>query len=179
MADPVSLTAISLATTAATGGVSAYGAVQGGKSKQAMYNYQAGIAAMNTQVAKQNADYAIRVGESQAQAEGLKVKQQVGSTIANRGASGLDVNKGSNARVVQSVEEVGEHNESVIRSDAAKRAYGYEVEAASATAQGVVYRMAGDDARRAGDINALGSILGTAGSVSSKWSDAKTRGIFT
>jgi hypothetical protein len=177
--DPVTLTAISIGTTAAAGGVSAFGALSGGASKKAMYQYQAGIADTNSKIAKQNADYAIRVGESQAMTQGLKTRQQVGTAIATRGASGLDVNKGSNARVVQSVEMVGEHNEAIIRSDAAKRAYGYEVEAASATANATIARMAGDDASKAGTISALGSILGTAGSVSSKWVDAEQRGIFS
>jgi len=176
--DPVSLTAISIGATAAGGAVSGIGALSSGASKQSMYNYQSGIAVQNSLIAKQNADYAIRVGEQQAQAEGLKVRQQVGSTVANRGASGLDVNTGSNAKVVQSVEEVGEDNVAVIRSDAAKRAYGYKVEANQATTQGQLYRMAGEDASRAGTISALGSILGTAGSVSSKWLDANQRGIF-
>lgn len=179
MADPVTLTVASMAMTAAAGGVAAYGAEQAGKSKKAMYDYQSAIAVRNADIAKQNADYAVRVGETQAQAQGMKTRFQVGSTIANRGASGLDVNKGSNARVVESVQEIGEHDASVIRSDAAKRAYGYEVEAANATAQGQVYTMAGEDAKRAGDISAISTILGTAGSVAGKWSDASTRGIFS
>lgn len=168
---------VSIAATVAGGAVSAYGQQQAGKSKQAMYNYQSAIATRNAEIAKQNADYAVRVGETQAQAQGMKTRFAVGSTIASRGASGLDVNRGSNARVVESVQEIGEHDASVIRSDAAKRAYGYEVEAANATAQGEVYTMAGEDAKRAGDIGAVSTIIGTAGSVADKWTGAKTRGI--
>lgn len=178
MASPGALAGGSMALSGASSIVGAYGAYKSGQAKQQMYEYQSAIALRNADIAKQNADYSVRVGETQAQAQGMKTRFAVGSTIASRGASGLDVNRGSNARVVESVQEIGEHDASVIRSDAAKRAYGYEVEAANATAQGQVYQMAGDEAYSAGKIQAISTLLGGAGSVSSKWGDANQRGIF-
>lgn len=177
--DPVSLTAISLGTTALGGAVNAYGQYQSGQAKSGMYQYQSAVAQINSQIAKQNADYSKMVGETQAQAKGMETRYRLGQARVARGASGLDVNRGSNPRVFESIKSVGEHDAAVIRSDSAKRAYGYEVEAMNASAQGQVYRAAADDASRSGKIGAIGSILGTAGSVSSKWLDARTRGIFT
>lgn len=169
MADPVSLAVGSMAISAVSGGVSAYGASQSAKAKAQMANYQAGIAQMNAKIAQQNADYAKEVGETRAQQVGMQTRYQVGQARVARGASGLDVNTGSNPRVIESVEEIGQHNEAITRADAAKRAYGYEVEAANATAQGTVYQMQAQNEEEAGKINVASTLLGTAGSVSDKW----------
>lgn len=179
MADPVSIIAIGSTVASVAGGVvSAIGSKQAGDSKAAMYNYQAGVAQLNTQIAKQNADYAINAGEVEAQQSGMKTRAIVGTTLAQQGASGLAVGTGANAKVVQSEKEVGEEDVGIIRSNAAKRAYGYEVEATQATAQGGLDTMAASDAKSAGDINAISSLLGTAGSVSSKWIQGNKVGLF-
>lgn len=176
--DPVSLTVASMAMTAGGGATQAYGQAQAGKSSNQMYQYRAAVFDVNRQIAEQNADYAIKVGETQAQQAGMEGRHKVGGIIAKAGASGFDVNTGSKSRVVESVQEIATHNQAVIRSDAAKRAYDHRVQAYEATTQGQIYRRAGADAESAGKINALGTILGTAGSVGSKWLDAKQRGIF-
>src|ERR1700689_761919 len=120
--DPVSLTAISLAASAAGGGVSAFGALEQGKSQGAIYNYQAGVANLNSQIAKQNADYAVASGEVQAQESGMRTRQQVGGIIAQQGAGGLAIGGGSNARVVSSQQQVGQEDQALIRSNAARAA---------------------------------------------------------
>ena len=176
--DPVSLTAISLAASAAGGGVSAFGALEQGKSQAAMYNYQAGVANLNSQIAKQNADYAVASGEVQAQESGMRTRQQVGGIIAQQGAGGLAIGGGSNARVVSSQQQVGQEDQALIRSNAARTAYGYEVQGVQDTAQAALDTTAATNAKTAGDISAFGSILGTAGSVSSKWLQASQSGAF-
>lgn len=178
MADPFSLTAISLGATALGGGVSALGQIMGGRSQAAMFQYQSGIAAMNAQIAKQNADYAIATGEVSAQEAGMKTRAQMGQTVAQQGAGGLAVGSGSNARVVTSELALGQEDQALIRSNAAKQAYGYEVGAAQATAQSQLYGTAASQAKTAGMVGAAGSILSAAGSVSSKWLDATRQGVF-
>lgn len=175
MADPVSLAVIGIASSAAAGGVSALGASSAASSKAQMYQYQAGISAMNTKIAQQNSDYALETGETKAQQVGMETRYQVGQARVARGASGLDVNTGSNEKVIESVEEIGQHNEAITRSDAAKRAYGYQVEAAQSTAQGQLYEMSASDAITAGKYQVASSLLGSAGSVSDKWLSAGSK----
>lgn len=176
--DPVTLTGISMATTALGGGISALGQLQGGKASQAMYEYRAGVADVNRIIAEQNADYDLKVGEAQAQRVGMEGRYKVGQQVARASGSGIDVNVGSKARVIESVHEIAQHDQAVVRADAAKRAYDHRVQAMEHTAQGQLYRAAGAQSRTAGEYSALGSILGTAGSVASKWTDARMRGIF-
>jgi len=92
MADPISLSALAIggmAASAAGGVVSALGQVMGGQSQGNMYTYQAGVAQMNTQIAKQNADYARVAGEVSAQESGMKTRAMVPRTPARSTPSRL------------------------------------------------------------------------------------------
>jgi hypothetical protein len=167
--DPVSLAVVSIGSTLIGGGVSAMGAAYQGQAQANAYNYQAGVAAMNQQIARQNADYSIKTGEIQAQQEGMKTKARVGGIIAQQGASNLDVNSGSAREVADSAEKLGQYGEGVIRTDAAKRAYGYEVEATNLGAQSQLYRTAATTSQTAADYRVAGTLLGTSTSVADKW----------
>lgn len=178
MADPVSLTAISLGASALGGVVSAGGAIAGGQSQAAMYQYQAGVAQMNQQIMKQNADWAVASGEVSAQEKGMETRYKIGETIAQQGAGGLAIGSGSQGRVVDSERQLGQYDEALIRSNAARQAYGYEVEAAKFGAESQLDTMAASTSRTSGYLKAFGSLLGTAGSVSSKWLQAGQSGVF-
>ncbi len=176
--DPVSLGAVGMGASALGGIVGAAGNIMSGNASKQMYDYQAGIAQMNKNIALQDATYARAVGESEAQKSGMATRFTLGKIISAQSGSGIDVTSGSNKAVQESTQAIGTHDEAVIRSTAAKRAYGYEVEAAQDTAQGQVYQMAGRNAQTAGQIGAATSILGSVSSVSSKWLDAKRVGIY-
>jgi len=170
--------AVSIGSSVAGGINSAEGARAKGQAGQDMYNYKAAVAQVNKQIAEQNADYAFKVGEVQAQQSGMKTRAAVGSSRVQGGASGLDVNKGSKAAVTQSVQDVGGFEQAIIRSNASKKAYNYKVEATNLDAQGNLDLMAGVNAKRAGEIDATSSILGTISSVSTKWLGFKNAGVF-
>jgi len=167
MADPIS--AIAIGSTVLGGITSAAGSVYSGTASANMYTYQAGVAQANKAISLQNADYAKAVGEVQAQQAGMAEAQEVGKTKAVQGASGVDVNVGSAKLVRDSEAEIGEYNQALIHSDAAKRAYGYDVEAMNQQSQSDIYKMSASKSQTAGYLGAAGSLLGTAGSVSSKW----------
>lgn len=155
-------------------GVSAYGQASAGEASASMYAYKAGIAKINAQIARQNADYARATGEVEAQQSGMQTRYQIGQTEATQAKSGLDVNRGSAELVRESEAEVGQENEAIIRSNAARRAYGYEVEAVKDTAEGTLDQMASSQSRQAGYIAAAGSIISGASSVASKWTQYGT-----
>jgi hypothetical protein len=167
-----------LALTALGGITSAVGSIFGGQANAAMYNYQAGIAQMNAQIAKQNAAYEGALGEVQAQQQGMKTRSVISQTRANQGAGGLDVNTGTNAAVRTSELTLGQYDQAVIRSNAARRAYGFEVEASQDVAQAGAYRSAASTSQTAGLLGAFTSILGAGGSFASKWQQGKGAGLF-
>ena len=81
----------------------------------------------------------------------------------------MDVSSGSNALVQKSEYDIGQQDIATIRSNAAKRAYGYSVAGVQYAAESTLDKYKGDQAETAGDINALASLIGGSGSVSSKW----------
>src|SRR5215472_14392606 len=118
MADP--FTIVALGATVIGGLTSAAGSVSSGNAQAAAFQYQSGVAQMNQQIVKQNADYAIATGEVDAQRQDLQTRFKTGQTVAQQGASNIAVGSGSNSRVVQSEREIGAQDSAIIRSDAAK-----------------------------------------------------------
>jgi hypothetical protein len=170
-----------------------------------MSDYQAGIAMMNKKLAMQQADYARTVGEVSAEQAGMKARQEMGATKAAQAASGINIDSGSPVDVRTSMTQIAQYDQSVIRANAAKVAWGYEIEATQAEAQGSLYTMqagiermqataateAGKTIRStipllqeakgmtetAGNIGVMSSLINAAGSVSSKWMDASSKGL--
>jgi hypothetical protein len=178
MAAPA-MAAIGFGAAGIGAGVSAFGSIYGGAAQAGMYNYQAGIAKMNQQIAEENANYSLYAGEVQSQQKGMQVAQDIATTKAQQGAGGLDVSSGSNVRVRQAEYDVGQENIAMIRSDAAKRAYGYTVEAYQYGTESTLDRYAASESKIAGTTAAIGSLLGGASSVSSKWIDMSQKGLLT
>lgn len=168
--------------------------------------YQAAVADLNKEISEGNAAYAREVGEVEAQQAGMKSRAELGEMTAAQGASGLDVNVGSAVKVRESMIEIGDYTQKIVRASAAKKAYGYDVEAMQYGAQADVYRytatqneaQAGESlkgaamvrrtattqageatslAGRAEGLNIMGSIVGTAGSVADKWTSGSMTGL--
>lgn len=175
MADPIA--AIGIGATLASGFVNAAGDLFGGAAQGKMYEYQAGVARMRSQVAEQNARWAVNTGETNAQISGMHTRFQVGQIRAGQGASNIAVSSPSSTGVRAGQTEVGQIDESVIRTNAARRAYGSEVESASAAAEAGALSTASATARTASYYSAASSILGGAGNVSSKWLQASQAGV--
>lgn len=178
MADPVSLGVMSIG--ASTGGslLSAFGASKSGAAQSRAYQYQAGVAELNRKIALQNRDYALATGETEAQRYGMQASQRMGAIRAGIGASGIDIGSGSKAAVQESQQTVSKIDLDQIRNNAARKAYGFEVEASQDAAQTGLYTRAAADAAEAGQIKALGSLVSGAGSVASKWYQGKSVGLF-
>lgn len=167
MADPVTLAAIGMGASAGGSAISALGSIGKGSAEASMYNYQAGVARVNAQIAKQDANYTLEAGGVQSQQAGMRERATIGATRAGFGAS--NVAGGSKNAVISSEIEVGQQNQGIIAANSAKRAYGFEVGAASDTATAGALDFSASNAKTAGDIGAVSSILGGVSSVSSKW----------
>lgn len=87
------------------------------------------IARTNARISSYQADVAIEQGNEAAARYDSKVRQQVGAIKAAQGSSGVSVNSGSSALVRSSVETAGAIDVLTIKNNAARRAWGYRVEA--------------------------------------------------
>ena len=170
--------AIGIGATIAGGITSAVGAEKTASAQQASFNYQAGVAQINSKIDLQNADYARDQGETKAMLYGLQAGQRQAQIRNTQAASGLDVNSGSAADVQASQRTITGIDTAQIRSNAAKVAYDYDVKSTMDLNQSTLDVMAGQNAKIAGDISAASSILGTVGSVATKWSAGTTSGLF-
>ena len=167
--------------TGATGGgsiLSAFGSLSSGIANKGIYDYQSGIAKLNQQIDLQNAEFARQQGEQQSQQFGLKAGAQMGQIKVAQASSGFDVRSGSAAQVRSSQAQLNTLDMDVIRSNAAKTAYGFKEQGAVAGAQANLYTMAGTNAMEAGFMNFGTSILGGASSVSSEWLKGQQMGLW-
>jgi hypothetical protein len=177
MADPISAMAvISLATTAASAGVSAAGAATASDAQAAQYRYQAGVAQMNAQVAEQDRQYALAAGEVTAQETGMRGRAQVGTTRAAFGAS--NVMGASHENVLKSETAITQYEEALDRANAAKQAYGYAVEEAGGKSSVGSLGMAARTSKTAGEYAVASSLIGGFGNVSSKWVQGQSVGLY-
>jgi hypothetical protein len=171
---------------AATAGVStglggffqAFGATKSGLAKEASDKYQAQVATLRSQIDLQNASYALQEGELQAQRYGLQAGQRMGEIIATQASHGVDVTSGSAKQVQQSQQTVANIDLDTIRSNAAKTAYNYDVQSVFDQAQAGLMGMAAQGEAAAIPLDIASSVLGTAGSVASKWLQGGQYGIF-
>ena len=170
--------AAGIASSAAGAATQAVGADYTGRANAAMYNYQAGVARANAILAQQDAVYAEQAGEVNAQEIGLKGRAQVGATRAGIAAGNISLNSPSALNVVKSETAITQEEESVARANAAKTAYGFETTAAMDVAQAGAYDVSARTSRTAGELGVASSILGGVGSVSSKWLQGQSQGLW-
>lgn len=156
-------TAVVITATVASAAISAYGAEQQGKAEAGAARYNSEVAANNAKIATQNSAYAGAEGEANTAAAELKSRANVGAIMASEASSGVDVNSGSAVDVRSSAAETGELNAINIRADAARKAYGYQVEGAADTGQSALDTTQASNDESAGNINAASSIIGGLG----------------
>lgn len=179
MADPVTIGTIGLGSTAAGALTGAFGSIFTGEAQAAQYNYQAGVARVNAKIAQQDADYALAAGETEAQISGMRGRAQEGAIRAGIGAGNLALGSGSAAQVLKSQTELTQFDEATTRANAAKRAWGFQTEAAGDIATAGAMDIAAQTSKTAGEIGAVSSLIGGAGQVSSRWLQGQSVGLWS
>lgn len=168
--------AISAGASIIGGVVSAVGSIQQGQAAKQSADYNAKVASANAQQAKNNATMAANAGEEQAAIQSQKTKAAVGSTLANQAAGGIDVNSGSAVDVRSSEADLGQLDALTIRSNAAKEAYGYQTQASNFTAQSGLDTAEGKNAQATGNLGAISTFLGSAGSAATNFAKFQMAG---
>jgi hypothetical protein len=174
---------------------SAVGAYYSAKSQQAQQQYQAAIGQVNASLAESDATLldlnssisesqgrlTLMAGQREEQSVRLRTAQLKGTQRASLAASGVDLGEGSAARVLATTDYMGEVDARTVQANAARSAFGYQVQAnnqkfaaMSARVQGANYTAGSAFATaNANTINpaasATTSLIGSAGQVATSW----------
>lgn len=178
MGNPTQLATGGITLTGAGTGINVASALMGGSASKRQYLYQSHVATMNALIAEQNANYARSVGERENLMFGMKAGQRAGAILTAQGASGIRVDSAGSERVRTSQATVDRMDREQILSNAARRAYGHDVEAVSHRNKAKAYAMAGENAEKAGWIKAATSLVSGATSVADKWYQGKMSGMW-
>jgi hypothetical protein len=161
------------AATQAVGAIKAGNAQQrAGAAQQAASNDQASLQDYNASVADLQAKDAIDRGAQEEHRFRADVAGMIGTQRVGIAAGNIDTGFGSAVDVQAETAHQGELDALRIRTNAAREAWGYKVQAedlrrgAAITRQtGVNQELAGEAQQSASRFSAVGSILGAAGSV--------------
>lgn len=178
MADPAALGKTGISLAGAGSGISAMSKLLGANSSKQQYLYQSRIAAMNQQLAEQNAQWARTAGERENLQFGQRAGQRMGQIIAAQGASGIDVNSPGSQRVRTSQEAIDRADREQILENAARRAYSHDIDAYSKGLQTKMLKSAASNVGKAGWISAAASLVGGATSVADKWYQGNLHGMW-
>ena len=152
-----------LAMSAVGTGVGVMGQMQQASAQKASADYQAQVAQGNAQVAQQNATMAAQSGEEKAAIQEQKTRQDVGSELASQASSGVDINSSTSRAVRTSTQTLGSLDAQTIRSDAAKQAFGYQVQASNYGNAASADTVTGKNDLAAGEVGAGASLLSGVG----------------
>ena len=177
--DPGSLAVLSLASSAVSTGLGFIGSIMQGKAASNAANYNAEIARQNAQIDRQKAQWAGQAGEVQAAAQEQKTRATVGAIKAAQAAGNIDVNTGSAVDVRSSAAELGELDAINIRSNAARVAYGYNVEATGQQNQATLDTSAAKSDLLAGYMGGATTLLGGIGSGASNFLRFQSAGLLS
>jgi hypothetical protein len=158
--DPVSL---AVGTAVLGAGSSALGSIASGNAAAQNANYQSAIAMRNAVIAEQNAQHAIAVGQTRAQAKSLEGASKMGKIKASQAASGIDVNTGSAVDVQASERAINKLDTETVLNNAQLEAYGYRTQAANYLSDSQLRKQEASQAQESG---LLGAATGVLNSVS-------------
>ena len=150
--------------TGLNAGLSALSAQNQASAQKSAYNYNAQVAANNAIIASQQRSAALQKGQADAQQAELKQSQLAGQQRAAMAANGVDLNSGSAIDVQASTKYLGLQDVNTIQSNAARTAWGYDVQGMNDTATANLLKSQADNINPAGigAMAAVSSILGSA-----------------
>lgn len=134
MCDPVS---ISLAVAAVASGASAY---QASASNKAQAKYQGQVAENNAKMAEFSRQDALQRGGEAAVKAQQEARRLRGAQVVKLAGNGLDLNSGSAAAILDDTDYFGQQDAQQIRNNAARQAWGYQVEGQNLTSSAGMFR---------------------------------------
>lgn len=178
MAEPATLGNAGMTLTGAGTGINVMSKLLGAGASRRQFMYQSHVATLNSKIAEQNAQWARDAGEKENQQFGMKAAQRAGQIKVAQAASGIDVNSAGPEAVRQSQATVDKMDREQLLENAARRAYGHDMEAYSQKTKSAAYRSAAKNADAAGVVGAMTSLVSGATSVADKWYQGKIHGMW-
>lgn len=155
------MTALAIGSTL----MGAAGAIQQGQATAAANTYSAQVQDMNATLADRRAKDAIARGQVDEQRKRQQVAQVRGQQTAAMAANGVDLSFGSPLDTIVDTSVLGELDALTIRTNSAREAYDFKVDAVNKRSGAGMSRMQADNAVTGSYMNAAGTILGGAGKV--------------
>lgn len=167
-------TAASAATASlGAGGISTLlstgGSILSGISAFQQGMFQKSVAQQNEQIMLQNQRTALEAGNTQESLQRLKTGQMIGREVAGAAAQGIDVGTGAPKAVQAATQLGGDMDALMIRYNAARQAYGYQVEADQYHDQASIAGRAAVGGLVSGLFQAGSSFLSGSASLADKW----------
>lgn len=161
MCEPTTLAVASLVLTG-IGGVTTY------RAQRAAADTAEQIAEQNAGIARQQAEQERQIGNIEEERQLRRVRAALGTQRATLAANGLDINTGTALDLQAETAGFGMADALNIRTNALRRAWGFEVDAVNSTNEG--------RARAAGYRNdAMGTLITTGASLAGDWSNMPKR----
>jgi hypothetical protein len=168
----VSLTTLAIVMAATSTATQVYGAVKqgqaakkAGQAGQAAADDQASLSDYNAGVAELQATDAIARGTDEENRYRTQVRGIVGQQRAEFAGANIDVGYGSAVDVQADAAMLGELDALQIKTNAAREAWGYKVQAEDYRRQGQIQRKTGQQLAAAGNANASAAYIGAAGTA--------------
>lgn len=163
------LITIAAVAAVASSAIAGYGQYQAGQAAKQAGDYNAAIARNNQIIAERQAEDAIKRGDIAADEQRRKTARLVGTQRAAFGSSGLAIDSATSLDILGDTAAFGELDALTIKSNAAREAYGYQVQGMNYAAEEAMSRVRGKNAAAAGIINASSTLIGGVGSGANMW----------
>lgn len=129
------------------------------KSEAQAATYNAGVAGINAGQAEQSSTFAAQAGEADVGIQQQKTRALISGTVADQAGAGIDVHTKSAVDVRASEAEKGMQDALTIRSQAAQKAYGFQVEEASDLGKQALLKSQASSDLVAGKMNASATMI--------------------
>lgn len=167
---------ISMGAAAVGGIASAFGAIQQGKAQASQLKFQAAQNRNNAIVARRQSDDAIKRGEVAEEAQRRNTQQIIAKQRVGFAARGIDLGSDNVVETLADSAQFGELDALTVRSNYAREAYGYQVQASNYSASADNDLLGAKNAKTASYITAGTSLLSGASSVAGSYADYKRLG---
>lgn len=144
-----------------------YTASEQASAQKESYDYQAAVNRNNAITAQRARADALRRGEIEAQKQMLQQSQLRQRQAAQLASNGLDLGTGSAVDLLATTDYLGKRDTSTIMSNAAREAWGYNVQASNYTANANLLQSSADNINPAatGAMTGVTSLLSSAASA--------------
>jgi hypothetical protein len=143
----------------------AAGSIQQGNAAAAASKYNAKVSDMNARISDRRALDALERGKVEEQNKRREIAQFKGRQEAAMSANGVDLNFGSPLDTLVDTAVMGELDALTVRSNSAREAYGFKVDAANKVADANLSRMNASAQTTSGYLTAAGTLLSGVGNA--------------